>query len=238
MPCLEVAEVGPIIANDPDSTAAVPDATGRQAGSGPAVPGAGWYRRHVTPVLMLALIWLAAAAGQPLALALRYERGAISAGQWWRLVTAHWVHLGAWHALLDSVGLRLLWALYGPVLRARGTILALLASTVAVDAGLWFLQPALQWYEGISGLLHGLWAAGALLALWRRVPMAWMPAALLVGKLVHEALGGPSVASDFMPVVTVAHLYGAAGGLAAGLASMLAVRVRGSRYNPPPIGSS
>lgn len=217
MPGLEVAGVALIIAN----------------GHGRAA--AAWHR-YLPPVLMLALVWLAAAGGGPLLLRLRYERAGIAAGQWWRLATAHWVHLGAWHAMLDSAGLVLIWILYGAVLRGRGALAAIVASTLSIDAGLWWLSPRIEWYAGISGLLHGLWAAGALLALRARLPLAWMPAALLAGKLVHEALGGAAPAGQLMPVVPIAHVYGAAGGIAAGLALMLPFPARANRYNPPPAG--
>ena len=42
---------------------------------------------------------------------LRYDRAALAAGQWWRLLTAHVVHLGLEHAALNSLGLVLMWAL-------------------------------------------------------------------------------------------------------------------------------
>jgi rhomboid family GlyGly-CTERM serine protease len=194
-------------------------ASGRQPGAGRG--GRGWVavaRRHATPALVLAAMGCLLAGGASWLKALRYDRDAITAGEWWRLVTAHWVHLGPTHALLDGLGLLLLWQLYGAQLRSRGLVLAFVAATATVDAGLWWLAPGVAWYAGISGLLHGLWSAGALLALWQRVPLAWAPSLLLAGKLAHEAFGGAAPAAGLMPVVAVAHLYGALGGLAAGCA--------------------
>src|ERR1700743_599575 len=41
-----------------------------------------------------------------------YERDALARFQWWRLLSAHLVHLGWMHVLLNCGGLLLLWMLY------------------------------------------------------------------------------------------------------------------------------
>src|ERR1700676_4703532 len=43
---------------------------------------------------------------------LQYERSALAQYQWWRLISAHLVHLGWQHALLNCAGLTLLWMLF------------------------------------------------------------------------------------------------------------------------------
>src|ERR1700680_2121071 len=43
---------------------------------------------------------------------LRYDRSAIAAGGWWRLLTAHIVHLDVQHLLLNELGLVLMWSLF------------------------------------------------------------------------------------------------------------------------------
>src|SRR5687767_11515260 len=42
----------------------------------------------------------------------RYERAAVAAGEWWRFATAHVVHLDLEHAVLNALGLVLMWALF------------------------------------------------------------------------------------------------------------------------------
>src|ERR1700745_2647345 len=59
---------------------------------------------------------LAGAGGR---LLLRYDRDAIIDGQWWRLLTAHVVHLDLEHATLNGLGLALLWALFARDYRPR-----------------------------------------------------------------------------------------------------------------------
>jgi rhomboid family GlyGly-CTERM serine protease len=166
-------------------------------------------------LLVLAVLLLAAAGGTPWLLALRFERGAVQRGEWWRLLSAHGVHLGVRHLLLDGAALILLWALYARALGPKSWLLVLLGSMVAIDAGLWWLAPRLQWYLGISGLLHGVWAAGAVTSAWRRDITGWLLMIALAGKLAWEQLAGASLVVASFPVVVDAHLYGALGALLA-----------------------
>ena len=169
--------------------------------------------------LTLALVLLLglAAGGEPWRLALQYQRGAIAAGEWWRLATAHLVHLGSRHVLLDGAGLVLLWILYARALHAGAWALVLTASALTIDAGLWWLAPDVQWYLGLSGVLHGGWAAGAV-GSWREDRrLAAASLALLAIKLLAEQLHRGGVAGSGLPVVVYAHLYGAAGGLVVAL---------------------
>jgi rhomboid family GlyGly-CTERM serine protease len=170
----------------------------------------------------LGLLWALFAAGPHWSDALRYEHGAILRGQWWRLLTGHWVHLGVHHLLLDSAGLVLLWALYARALRARAWLLVLVCATAAIDGGLWWSEPRIEWYLGISGLLHGVWAAGAVALGLRRDRSGWLLLAILAAKLALERHGGGSLIADEMPVVTAAHAFGALGGLLAVTALALA----------------
>ena len=170
----------------------------------------------------LALLWLLLAGGPQWTAALRYERAGLLNDEWWRLVSAHWVHLGARHLMLDGVGLVLLWALYARALRPWDWLLVLVCTTAAIDAGLWWAAPQVQWYVGLSGLLHGAWAAGAAAVGLRHGRTGWLMLAILALKLLLEQRAGTSLLVEQFPVVTVAHLYGALGGLAALAALALA----------------
>jgi rhomboid family GlyGly-CTERM serine protease len=162
-------------------------------------------------VLLVAL----ACGGPQLTELLRYEHGAIAHGEWWRLVSGHWVHLGPRHLLADGAGLLLLWALYARELRPGSWLLVLGCATAAIDAGLWWGQAAIQWYVGISGLLHGAWAAGAAAVALKGGRAGWVMLAALAVKLALEHYAGASLFTSGFPVVSVAHIYGALGALVA-----------------------
>lgn len=162
-------------------------------------------------LLLLPELWGEAARG-----ALRYERAAIEAGQWWRLATAHVVHLDLEHAALNALGLVLMWALFARDFRAPQWLAIVAAAVLAIDAGFWMRDSTLAWYVGSSGLLHGVMAAGTLAHVRRGDLDGWILAAFMIVKLGYEQWTGalPFAAGD-APVVVNAHFYGALGGLAA-----------------------
>jgi rhomboid family GlyGly-CTERM serine protease len=167
---------------------------------------------------ILALLLLVQLGGAATLAALRYDRGALRAGQLWRLVSAHVVHLDLRHTLLNALGLLLMWALFIRDYRPRQWFLILLAATAAIDAGLWFRDTQVIWYVGASGVLHGVMAAGILAELRRRQASGVILAVFLLAKLSYEQLAGPlPFAGSAIPVVVNAHLYGAVGALAAAL---------------------
>ena len=159
-----------------------------------------------------------ACGGEEVRLALRYERAAVLHGEYWRLLSGHMVHGSAAHLLLNMVGMGLIAGLFPRHYSLPQWLLILLASVVAIDVGFVFYEPQLQWYVGLSGVLHGALAAGAV-AWWRQEtkPLALALSLVLVAKLAWEQLHGALPFSGDMPVVVDAHLYGALGGLAAGL---------------------
>ena len=146
---------------------------------------------------------------------LRYDRVGLAAGQWWRLLTGHLVHLDLEHAALNSLGLVLMWALFARDYRPRQWILITLTAMAAIDAGLWLRDSTIAWYVGSSGALHGVMAAGTLAHLRRRDLDGWILAGFIVVKLSFEQGAGalPFVDSG-AAVVVDAHLYGVLGGAA------------------------
>ena len=162
-----------------------------------------------------ALLLLLTAAGEAGRTWLRYDRVALQSGEVWRLLTAHLVHLDLHHALLNCLGLALMWALFARDYTPRQWLLIVLGSLAAIDAGLWLWDSTLRWYVGSSGALHGVMAAGTLAHLRRRERDGWLLAAFLAGKLAWEQGVGALPLSGSDPVVVDAHLFGVAGGLAA-----------------------
>ena len=160
------------------------------------------------------LLLLASLAGEPGRLLLRYDRAALAAGQWWRLVTAHVVHLDVRHALLNDLGLALVWALFARDYSLRQWAAVVLGAVVAIDAGLWLCDWTLEWYVGSSGALHGVMAAGALAHLRRGERDGALLSVALVAKLGYEHWAGALPFSASLPVVVSAHLYGVMGGSA------------------------
>ncbi len=157
---------------------------------------------------------------------LRYDRDAIAGGQIWRLASGHFVHLGLSHWVLNGAGLLLVWFLVGEFLRASQWLLVTIVCIVGIDLGFWLFQPQLQWYVGLSGLLHGYLFAGIVAGYRQRKVEMTVLGVIVIAKLIYEALVGPLPGSELTSggaVITAAHLYGAISGFA--VSSIMSIRV-------------
>ena len=146
--------------------------------------------------------------------ALVFDRVAIAQGEWWRLITAHWVHSDLTHAGWDIAALLLLGALFEARLQWRLPVVLLLA-TIGVDIWLWWGEPVLNYYCGLSGILNGLLMAG-LLRFWRdtRHPVVLLTGMAAVLKIVVEMNSGQALLTQTAwPSVPAVHAAGLISGL-------------------------
>ncbi len=187
------------------------------------------WRRWCIPLAIAALALALGFGGEAARVWGRYEREALELGELWRLATAHLVHLGWGHLVMNVTALLLLGALFDELLEPLEWLGAAVVSAAAIDAGLYLLEHDVGWYVGLSGVLHGLLAFGALRLLPKRRAFAAVLLAVLGGKLVLEQTVGVLPWSSLGtggPVIVAAHLYGAAGGVLAVGAAVLLRRVR------------
>lgn len=183
--------------------------------------------RFWVPPVLLGTIWcvLQALGGPSL---WGFDRQAIGDGQAWRLLTGHLVHLNAMHLALNLLGLAGVMAAWGREL-ARPSVLPVMfiGSALAASLGLWFMTPELAWYAGASGALHGLFAAGIVLARDAGSLLRLVAALGLLLKLVLETVVDTGTAGLIgAPVVHAAHQFGALGGTLAALAWLIRHRAR------------
>jgi len=171
-------------------------------------------RRGVALLTVGVLLILPTLAGERAWAVLRYDRAALAAGQWWRLASAHVVHLDVRHALLNSLGLALMWGLFARDYSLRAWVTIVLGAMAAIDAGLWFADSTVLWYVGSSGVLHGVMAAGSLAHVRAGERDGWILMGLLVLKIAYEQFFGALPLSGSDPVLVDAHLYGVLGGAA------------------------
>lgn len=158
--------------------------------------------------------------------------GLLQHHQWWRLASAHLVHLNAWHALMNLAALALVMVLLHRATSLRQWFVVYVAIAVLVSIALLLAEPALQRYAGASGVIHGLIAFGALRRLGAQRLESLILLAGLVIKLGWEARFGASAASETLigaAVITEAHLYGAICGAVVALLTPLAAGI-GRRF--------
>jgi rhomboid family GlyGly-CTERM serine protease len=185
------------------------------------------------PALLRRLPWTFLAAGAAALLiqwvpawrgALLYDRTALAAGEWWRIWSGHWVHFGWPHFLADA-GLLLILGWLLEARHPRFSRWSLVAMPPFISAVLWWLDPAMARYGGLSAVNLGLLLYLALQG-WRRDWSDWFwPAvlAIYVGEVIFEIVqggrGGGMIRFDDpgIKVATSAHLASAAYAVAAWL---------------------
>ncbi len=183
-------------------------------------PVLGDGKSWVLPAVLGGLCLLGLVFGEALAAQLRYERSGIAAGEFYRLVSGHFVHLGVGHTLLNVFGLGIVWLLVGSAFSAARWIAVLAIAIAAIDLGFWFLMPSLDWYVGLSGALHGLLVAGLVGSLRARPVESTVLGLIIAGKLAYESFIGPMPGTADAAggaVIVEAHLFGAIGGLVSGV---------------------
>lgn len=148
---------------------------------------------------------------------LRYQREDIAGGQFWRVFTAHFVHLNLAHTLLNGAGTLMLALSLARDIPSRDWWTVTLLAPWVISLGLWFKQPDLMAYVGFSGVLHGLLYFGVL-RLFRVMP-AWagLFLLLLLARQVWEQTSAynPEYLRSLIHgrVMPDAHLFGALTGL-------------------------
>ena len=176
----------------------------------------------ILAVLVIAL----EAGGDTIRLLLRFDRTGLQAGEYWRLVTGHLVHLGWGHALLNLAALGLIMGAFRPLVGWGSWGIAAIAAVISIDIGLWISSPPVGWYVGLSGVLHGLVVAAAVELLATSPRTGSVILAAVAAKLAWETLRGPlPFTADLSggDVIEAAHLWGAVGG---GLAAVVILGLR------------
>jgi len=175
--------------------------------------------KRVTPQMGLWLLVLSGCVILQLAgmqSALRFDRAAIASGEWYRLLSANFVHLNNKHLLMNMLGLIIIGMFFNRYLTFRLCLTGLIVSSLIVTLGLYGLNPALKYYVGLSGVLHALLAIASIKEI-KHFPVAgWLLLMLLVAKLLWEQMYGALSGSEQMiggQVIVDAHLYGFIAGL-------------------------
>jgi rhomboid family GlyGly-CTERM serine protease len=148
---------------------------------------------------------------------LLYDRAGIAAGEWWRVWTGHVVHFGWPHFVVDT-GLLLIVGFIAGRRHPRLMNLGLVLMPAFISACLYWLEPAMTRYGGLSAVNLGLLLYVAVDG-WRAERREWFWPAVLAAyaaELAYESLrggqGGGTIRFDEpdVRVATGAHLAAAA----------------------------
>ena len=152
---------------------------------------------------------------------LRYQQNWWGEAEFWRSITAHWVHANWLHLLLNAGGLILCMTIASPKwswLRWTGYNLYL---AIGISALFTLRNPELRWYVGYSGVLFGIYLLAAVDLYARDRLIALLLGGAIVTKVVLEQTSDIRITTGDMigvPVIIDAHLYGLLLGLSIALA--------------------
>lgn len=168
--------------------------------------------------------------------ALIFDRAKIEAGEIWRLVTGHLVHLNLQHLLWNAIAFVVLAAMarYDEGISYTRQAAIMLAGVAVIDIALY--AGPLSFYAGFSGVLNALWAV-MIVEAWRQKKSLLIAGIglLSLAKIGYEALTAKTL---FFETPWPAAFEGHAGGVAAGLLFMAAERLWPMmRMRPPAVRS-
>ena len=149
---------------------------------------------------------------------LLFQRESINNGKFWLLLTGNFVHTNTYHLLMNLAGLSFICFLFKDQLSTTLFYLSLFITTLSVGLGLYFFNPELIWYAGLSGSLYGLYIVAATSAVMGKDYLTGLPILIVIpAKLLwdsqHTGLTDSSAVLIGAPVSTDSHIYGLTAGI-------------------------
>lgn len=146
----------------------------------------------------------------------RFNRALVEQGSAWLLLSGHVAHLNWSHWLLNMAGLAIVAFFFSSHAVFKQWLMVIVVSASVISAGIWWGIPDIQYYVGLSGVLHGLFLYGAIREIRYYPTSGYVLLTVLLAKLMWEFFNGALPGSEDMAggrVLTEAHLLGAIGGI-------------------------
>jgi rhomboid family GlyGly-CTERM serine protease len=141
----------------------------------------------------------------------RYQSDWTLTGQIWRMVTAHWVHVGWLHLLLNGLGLVVCVSLTSPGWSIGRWLMISITMATGISIMLTLNNPEVIDYAGYSGVLYGLYVLAAISLFPRDRLVAVLVITAIAGKVIMEQFNFYDFNSGDIigaRVIVDAHLYG------------------------------
>jgi rhomboid family GlyGly-CTERM serine protease len=141
----------------------------------------------------------------------RFQQDWVQQAEFWRVISAHWIHFNWQHLLLNGLGLLLCVAIARPVWSIGRWIVYNLLLAIGISMLFTWLNPELVWYVGYSGVLFGVLLLAAIDLFKTERVIALLLGIGVCSKVALEQTSSLTVTTnDFIgvPVIIDAHLYG------------------------------
>jgi len=141
-----------------------------------------------------------------------WDKTAIEAGQWWRILTGNFAHTNIEHCVMNLAAMWLIALIFKP----SGITFFFITLLINIGVGLTLLTTSIYQYVGLSGTLHGVFAYLTLTECMNKRHTSWLLIIGLLLKITWEQIEGSLPYSQSLihaPVAIQAHLAGMVLGL-------------------------
>lgn len=173
-----------------------------------------FFKLHSLPIFLIITSLLLALLGENTTQHFIYDRNSINSGELWRIITGHFIHLGFEHLVLNLLALVVIWFIVKEFIATSFWWITALILTIGISICLYLFMSELEWYVGLSGILHGLLVAGAVVGVSKKRKEFILLLLFVLVKIIYEQFyGSPNMDVISANVIINAHLYGALIGL-------------------------
>ncbi|THB70171.1 MAG: rhombosortase [Gammaproteobacteria bacterium] len=182
-------------------------------------------RKHIFWISLAVVVVITGMLGDYGRELLRYQPDMFVSGEYWRIITAHFVHLSWMHTFFNLAGTAIFSVLFARHLSVLQWWWVLAFCVPASSLAFYFLNPNLDWYVGFSGVLHSILIVGGIMELRKKEGndrrLALLVLGVITAKLIQEQFwGGMESTTESIiagKVFVDAHLYGAIFGVICGV---------------------
>ena len=170
-----------------------------------------FLKTHSLPLFLLLTSLSIALSSEFTTAYFRYERSSIIDGELWRLLSAHLVHAGWGHLWINLFALIIIWILFKNFLTTFLWWLFTILSALYISISFFIFMNQLEWYVGLSGVLHSMMVFGAIAGLMHKRKEFILLLIFILAKILFEQFYG-SLSSAIVladgAVIVNAHMYG------------------------------
>jgi len=161
---------------------------------------------------------------QSFTVVLELDRQKVLSGEIWRIWTGHLVHTNLSHLSLNIVAALFVYFAFFSKIRLGELLACAFVFTPLISVALLCIYPEIEWYNGLSGLLHALVAYCSIRMARDGDMVFWLGLGIVWLKVLAEAIGANAGTQNLigdMTVVVEAHLIGVFIGTIAAIISMM-----------------
>lgn len=149
-------------------------------------------------------------------------------GEYWRVISGHFIYVSWLHWLLNSIGVFILLAILRDCQCLDSWLTAMVFILVVVSAGLLTISEQLKWYAGFSGILTGLFAFAALQSFAKRRFFSIGMILFLTIYVLSQLNRGELVSGNLMSIrsSSYAHALGLCAGISYALIHLLIYKMK------------